>query len=92
MARKVVRKERGVFEKVPGSDIWWIRFKVDGVDRSLASHVFACSKRLGTLAKVEERRLESRFRGPLKGTLGHRPIRRTLIAKCGEVELNEGLV
>jgi len=32
MARKVVRKERGVFEKVPGSDIWWIRFKVDGVE------------------------------------------------------------
>jgi hypothetical protein len=24
MPRKVVRKERGVFEKVPGSDIWWI--------------------------------------------------------------------
>jgi hypothetical protein len=30
MLRKVVRKERGVFEKVPGSGIWWIRFKVDG--------------------------------------------------------------
>jgi hypothetical protein len=28
--RKVVRKERGVFEKVPGSDIWWIRYYVDG--------------------------------------------------------------
>ncbi len=32
MPRKVVRKERGVFEKVPGSDIWWIRFKVGGVE------------------------------------------------------------
>ena len=32
MPRKVVRKERGVFEKVPGSDIWWIRFKVAGVE------------------------------------------------------------
>jgi hypothetical protein len=31
MPREVVRKERGVFEKVPGSDIWWIRFKVAGV-------------------------------------------------------------
>ena len=30
--RKVVRKERGVFEKEPGSDIWWIRFKADGVE------------------------------------------------------------
>ncbi|MFY9938754.1 MAG: hypothetical protein WAK33_17880, partial [Silvibacterium sp.] len=32
MPRKVIRKERGVFEKVPGSDIWWIRYKVDGVE------------------------------------------------------------
>ena len=32
MPRKVVRKERGVFEKVRGSDIWWIRFKVGGVE------------------------------------------------------------
>jgi len=32
MPRKVVRKERGVFEKMPGSDIWWIRFKVAGVE------------------------------------------------------------
>jgi len=32
MPRRVVRKERGVFEKVPGSDIWWVRFKVDGVE------------------------------------------------------------
>ncbi len=31
MPRKVVRKERGVFEKEPGSDIWWIRFKDAGV-------------------------------------------------------------
>jgi hypothetical protein len=30
--KKVVRKERGVFEKVPGSDIWWIRYKVEGVE------------------------------------------------------------
>ena len=28
--RRVVRKERGVFEKVPGSGIWWIRYIVDG--------------------------------------------------------------
>jgi integrase len=30
--RRVKRKERGVFEKVPGSDIWWIRYKVRGVE------------------------------------------------------------
>jgi hypothetical protein len=32
MPRKIVRKQRGVFEKVPGSDIWWIRFKHAGVE------------------------------------------------------------
>jgi hypothetical protein len=26
MPRKVVRKERGVYEKELGSDIWWIRY------------------------------------------------------------------
>ena len=51
MPRKVVRKERGVFEKVPGSDIWWIRFKVDGVEhrekvgrRGDASSYTACGR------------------------------------------------
>jgi integrase len=33
MPRKVVRKERGVFEKEPGSDIWWIRYYIDGRER-----------------------------------------------------------
>jgi integrase len=32
MPRKVEKKERGVFEKKPGSDIWWIRYKIDGVE------------------------------------------------------------
>jgi hypothetical protein len=32
MPRKVVRKERGVFEKEPGSDIRWIRSKANGVE------------------------------------------------------------
>jgi hypothetical protein len=27
MPRKVVRKERGIFEKEPGSGLWWIRYK-----------------------------------------------------------------
>ncbi len=33
MPRKVLRKERGVFEKEPDSGIWWIRYKIDGVER-----------------------------------------------------------
>jgi hypothetical protein len=32
MPRKVVSKERGVFEKEPGSNIWWIRFKANGIE------------------------------------------------------------
>jgi site-specific recombinase XerD len=33
MPRKVVRKERGVFEREPGSDIWWIRYYSGGRER-----------------------------------------------------------
>ncbi len=33
MPRKLVRKERGIFEKKPGSDIWWIRYSIDGRER-----------------------------------------------------------
>jgi hypothetical protein len=32
MPRRVTRKEKGVFEKVPGSEIWWIRYKIAGVE------------------------------------------------------------
>ena len=31
MPRRRTKRERGVYEKEPGSDIWWIRYKVDGV-------------------------------------------------------------
>lgn len=31
MPRKITRKERGLFEKVAGSGVWWIRYKVQGV-------------------------------------------------------------
>jgi hypothetical protein len=30
--KRMERKERGVFERIPGSDIWWIRYKVDGAE------------------------------------------------------------
>jgi hypothetical protein len=32
MPRRVTRKEKGVFEKVPGSEIWWIRYKIAEVE------------------------------------------------------------
>ena len=32
MPRKVVRKERGISEKEPGSGIWWVRYKIDGIE------------------------------------------------------------
>ena len=31
MPRRIEKRERGVYEKEPGSDIWWIRYKVEGV-------------------------------------------------------------
>ena len=33
MPRRSTKKERGVFEKDPGSDIWWIRYTIDGRER-----------------------------------------------------------
>jgi site-specific recombinase XerD len=33
MPRRIEKKARGVFERAPGSDIWWIRYKIDGVER-----------------------------------------------------------
>jgi integrase len=33
MPRKITKKAIGVYEKDPGSGIWWIRFKVNGVSR-----------------------------------------------------------
>ena len=32
MSRRTPKKERGVFERVPDSGIWWIRYKVAGVE------------------------------------------------------------
>ena len=32
MPRRTPKKERGVFERVPNSGIWWIRYKVAGVE------------------------------------------------------------
>jgi len=33
MPRRSTKKERGVFEKDPGSEIWWIRYYIDGRER-----------------------------------------------------------
>ncbi len=33
MPRRIEKKARGVFEREPGSDIWWIRYKIDGIER-----------------------------------------------------------
>ena len=33
MPRKIEKKERGVFEKDPGSGIWWIRYYINGRER-----------------------------------------------------------
>jgi hypothetical protein len=59
MPRRVVRKERGVFEKVPGSDIWWIRFKVIGVahrekvGRYVHEAVIACASAIMARSRPE---------------------------------------
>jgi hypothetical protein len=33
LPRNITKKETGVYEKEPGSGVWWIRFKSNGVTR-----------------------------------------------------------
>ena len=33
MPRKVTKKEKGIFEKESGSDVWWVRYYIDGWER-----------------------------------------------------------
>jgi hypothetical protein len=33
MPRKITKKETGAYEKEPGSGVWWIQFKSNGVTR-----------------------------------------------------------
>jgi len=32
MPSKIAKEERGLFEKVPGSGIWWIRYEIAGIE------------------------------------------------------------
>jgi hypothetical protein len=68
MPRKVARKERGVFEKEPGSDIWWIRYKIDGVER--------CEKvgRRGGPIKLYQVRRSDALRGVKSTIRGNHPF------------------
>lgn len=63
MPRKVVRKERGVFEKEPGSDIWWIRFKTF----AMYAGAVIC---LGGLIFAGIRMMSGRFQDAIPGLFG----------------------
>ena len=54
MLRKLTKKERGIFEKEPGSGVWWIRYSIEGVERREkvgrrgdAFSFMVCGKRTG---------------------------------------------
>lgn len=76
MPRKVIRKERGIFEKESGSGIWWIRYKIDGVERR--ENV----GRRGDAIKLYALRKSDALRGvKLPNNMKHKGIRFKVIAQ-----------
>jgi site-specific recombinase XerD len=76
MPRKVVRKERGIFEKEPGSDIWWIRYYIDGRERREKVG------RRGDAIKLYKVRKTDALRGvKLRANMKHKGLRFKVIAQ-----------
>src|SRR5271170_1764347 len=76
MPRKLERKERGVFEKEPGSDIWWIRYYIEGRERREKVG------RRGDAIKLYRLRKADALRGvKLPTNMKHRSLRFKVIAQ-----------
>ena len=76
MQRKIERKERGVFEKEPGSDIWWIRYYIDGRERREKVG------RRGDAIKLYKLRKTDALRGvKLPNNMKHKGVRFRVIAQ-----------
>jgi site-specific recombinase XerD len=76
MPRKIEKKERGVFEKDHGSDIWWIRYYIDGRERREKVG------RRGDAIKLYKVRKTDALRGvKLPTNMKHKGIRFHLIAQ-----------
>jgi hypothetical protein len=76
MPRKVVRKERGVFEKEPGSGIWWVRYYIDGRERREKAG------RRGDAIKLYKLRKTDALRGvKLPTNMKHNGVRFKVIAQ-----------
>jgi hypothetical protein len=74
--RKVVRKERGVFEKEPGSGIWWVRYYIDGRERREKAG------RRGDAIKLYKLRKTDALRGvKLPTNMKHKGVRFKVIAQ-----------
>jgi integrase len=76
MPRKIEKKERGVFEKEPGSDIWWIRYHADGRE-----HREKVGRR-GDALKLYKLRKTDALRGvKLPANMKHKGLRFKVIAQ-----------
>jgi hypothetical protein len=72
----VVRKERGVFEKEPGSGIWWVRYYIDGRERREKAG------RRGDAIKLYKPRKTDALRGvKLPTNMKHKGVRFKVIAQ-----------
>jgi site-specific recombinase XerD len=76
MPRRIEKKERGIFEKAPGSGVWWIRYYVDGIERREKAG------RRGDALKLYKLRKTDALRGvKLPKNLKHRGVRFKIIAQ-----------
>ena len=75
MARKTASKTRGVFEREPGSGIWWIRYQVDGKPKREK-----VGRRSDAVALYQQRKSEVRSGAKLPPNMR---LRRVTIADIG---------
>ena len=76
MPRKIEKKGRRIFEKEPGSDIWWIRYSIDGRERREKVG------RRGDAIKLYQLRKADALRGvKLPENMKHKGVRFKVIAE-----------
>jgi hypothetical protein len=74
--RKIEKKKRGVFEKIPGSGIWWIRYYIDGRERREK-----VGRRGDAIKLYKDRKTDALCGAKLPNNMKHKGLRFKVIAQ-----------
>jgi site-specific recombinase XerD len=74
--RKIEKKERGVFEKIPGSGIWWVRYYIDGRE-----HREKVGRRGDAIKLYKVRKTDALRGAKLPNNMKHKGVRFRVIAQ-----------